>query len=115
MTLMNKHITPRDLGSKMGLNDSVTGVVVLEMAGGHTARSQGRYVLMTQGYWANVEEASGWLSPRVSLTAFRTKLTDSVNANLVLWRETDVVYNSWCEKNGNIKVEVLLDRPPQME
>ena len=115
MTLMNKHITPRDLGSKMGLNDSVTGVVVLEMAGGHTARSQGRYVPMTQGYWANVEEASGWLSPRVSLTAFRTKLTDSVNANLVLWRETDVVYNSWCEKNGDINVEVLLDRPPQME
>ena len=109
VTLMSKHNTPSDLGSKMGLDDTIAGVVVIEMPGGHVARNQGRTVPTNQAYWINVAKACGWLNPRNSLTAFRTKLANSVNTNLKLWREKDTVYNSWCEENGDIKVDVLLD------
>jgi len=39
---MSKHNTPSDFGSKMGLDDTIAGVVVIEMPGGHIARNQGR-------------------------------------------------------------------------
>jgi len=115
MTLMSKHNTPSDLGSKMGLDDTTAGVVVIEMPGGHIARNQGRAVPTNQAYWINVAKTCDWVNSRNSLTIFRSKLANSITTNLRLCRVKDTVYNSWCEKNGDIKVEVQLDRPPHAE
>jgi len=99
----------------MGLDDTTAGVVVIEMPAGHIARNQGRAVPTNQAYWINVAKTCDWVNSRNSLTIFRSKLANSIITNLKLCRVKDTVYNSWCEKNGDIKVEVQLDRLPHAE